>query len=139
METVERTVTLPTDLEEAWTLLTDPDDLTGWLGAEVDLEPTPGRPGTVVDHDGTRRHLVVDEVEVGRRLTWRWWVDGDDAPASAVEVSLTPTLDGTLVTVTERLVSAGSAQASAATVAEAWSHRLVELEMALMVAAAVRV
>ena len=43
METVERHVTLPADLDEAWELLTDPDDLAAWLGREVVLDPTPGR------------------------------------------------------------------------------------------------
>ena len=78
METVERHVTLPADLDEAWELLTDPDDLAGWLGREVVLDPTPGATGSVVDHDGTRRRLVVDEVDAGRRLAWRWWTEGDD-------------------------------------------------------------
>ena len=55
METVERHVTLPADLDEAWELLTDPDDLAGWLGARGRARARPReRPGRVVDHDGTR-------------------------------------------------------------------------------------
>lgn len=138
MESIERRVTLPTDLEEAWDLLTRPEDLEGWLGAEVELDPTPGAAGLVVDHDGTRRRLVVDEVAAGERLRWRWWVDGDEAGASEVEVSLTPVLDGTVVTVVERpLAPIGPrADASAATAgAAAWSHRLLHLEALLLVAA----
>jgi uncharacterized protein YndB with AHSA1/START domain len=140
MDAVERHVTLPTDLDEAWELLTRPDDQSGWLGAEVDLDPTPGHEGSVVDHDGTRRRLVVDRVEAERRLTWRWWVDGDDATdASEVEITLAPTREGTLVTVTERPLATG-AQASAGShrAAEAWSHRLLHLEALLLIAAAVR-
>ena len=38
-------VTLPADLDEAWDLLTRPDDLAGWLGREVVLDPTPGAAG----------------------------------------------------------------------------------------------
>ena len=45
MDAIERQVTLPVDLEEAWDLLTRPDDLAGWLGAEVDARPHPGRRG----------------------------------------------------------------------------------------------
>ena len=104
METVERHVTLPTDLDEAWELLTDPADLAGWLGREVVLEPVPGATGSVVEHDGTRRHLIVDEVEAGRRLAWRWWVEGDDE-TSRVEITLAPAEQGTAVRVVETLAA----------------------------------
>lgn len=141
MDAIERRTTLPTDLAGAWDLLTRPADQAGWLGAEVDLDPTEGAGGHVVDHDGTRRRLVVDRVEEGRRLAWTWWPEGDDGDpvASEVEVTLTPTLDGTLVTVTERpLTTAARASAAATTSMEAWSHRLLHLEALLLLAAAVR-
>lgn len=142
METVERTITLPTDVEGAWDLLTRPEDLEGWLGAEVVLDPTPGSAGIVVDHDGTRRQLVVDEVDHGRRLSWRWWGDGDEEAASTVEITLVPSFDGTLLTVTERALAAPAASASAsvptASASAAWSHRLLHLEALLLMAAAVR-
>jgi uncharacterized protein YndB with AHSA1/START domain len=148
METVERQLTLPADLEEAWELLTRPEDLAGWLGREVVLDPTPGAGGLVVDHDGTRRRLVVERVEEGsedtRRLAWRWWVEGDDGPseASRVELSLDRVLDGTVLTVTEQLEFPSDAQASArvsvTATSAAWSHRLLHLETLLLVAAAVR-
>jgi len=139
MDTVERDVTLPADLQEAWDLLTRPDDLAAWLGAEVDLDPTPGAGGAVVDHDGTRRRLVVDEVVHGHRLSWRWWTEGDDAKASRVEITLLPGDDGTEVRVVEELPAASEARIEArAATGEAWSHRLLHLEALLLVAAAVR-
>jgi uncharacterized protein YndB with AHSA1/START domain len=133
MTSVVRHLTLPTDLETAWELLTRPEDLEGWLGAEVVLDPTPGTAGLVIDHDGTRRHLVVDEVDEGRRLTWRWWTT-EGSEASRVEITVAPSNDGTHVTVVEEAVATRGAQASAA----AWSHRLLHLESLLLVAAAVR-
>lgn len=138
MEIVERHVTLPTDRESAWALLTEPDDLAGWLGADVELDPTPGAAGRVVDHDGTHRSLVVDEVTDGHRLSWRWW--DDDGAASQVEVTLTPGDAGTLVTVVERPLPspALAPRASASAAGEAWSHRLLHLEALLLVAAAIR-
>ena len=142
--TVERHVTLPTDLDEAWDLLTRPEELGAWLGDEVVLDPTPGAAGTVLERDGTRRHVVVDDVEVGRRIAWRWWTDEPDADGageSQVEITLVPTPDGTLVRVVEQLAAqpspARQAEARAST-AEAWSHRLLHLEALLLVAAAVR-
>ena len=137
---IERQVTLPADLEAAWDLLTRPDDQAGWLGAEVDLDPRPGAAGVVVDHDGTRRRLVVDEAEAGHRLAWRWAVEGDDGlvgPASHVEITLAPVEEGTRVTVVERPLEPVGREVQASTGA-AWSHRLLHLEALLLVAAAVR-
>lgn len=139
MDTVERHVTLPTDLLEAWELVTRPEDLAAWLGAEVALDPTPGASGEVVDHDGTRRRLVVDEVDRGRRLSWRWWAEDDDASPSRVEITLLPGPDGTEVRVVEELLAVPEQRAQAqAAAGEAWSHRLLHLEALLLVAAAVR-
>lgn len=131
METVERTVTLPTDVAGAWELLTDPGELAAWLGDDVVLHPVPGASGRVLERDGTERSLVVDEVDDGRLLSWRWWVDGDDPHvASRVAITLSPTADGTLVRVTETRASAAAG--------EAWSHRLLHLESLLLLAAAIR-
>ena len=136
MDAIERRVALPVELGEAWELLTRPEDLRGWLGTEVDLDPAPGARGRVIDHDGTERRVVVDVVEEGRRIAWRWWTDDAPQRASRVEISLIPTTDGTTVHVVEELVAATPvAQAQAS---EAWSHRLLHLEALLLVAAAVR-
>jgi uncharacterized protein YndB with AHSA1/START domain len=136
MDAVERQVTLPVDLEEAWSLLTRPDDLTGWLGAEVELDPTPGHAGRVVDHDGTVRHLVVDDVQIGHRLSWRWSPEDEPSRLTRVEICLVRAAEGTTVRVVESaLPGASVAQASTG---EAWSHRLLHLEALLLVAAAVR-
>jgi uncharacterized protein YndB with AHSA1/START domain len=134
MESIERNVTLPADLETAWELLTRPDDLAAWLGAEVVLDPTPGAAGLVVDHDGTRRPLVIDEVDAGSRLSWRWWTE-DDREVSRVEIVLSPTSTGTRVTIVEQALPTARASARASA---AWSHRLLHLEALLLVAAAVR-
>lgn len=141
MDAIERHVTLPADLAEAWELITRPDDLAGWLGSEVVLDPTPGAAGLVVDHDGTRRRLIVDEVEQGRRIAWHWWPDSDDGDLSRVEITLAPEGDSTVVRVAEQLVEVGPAAATAqasARATDAWAHRLLHLESLLLIAAAVR-
>ncbi|MGQ0434244.1 MAG: SRPBCC domain-containing protein [Microthrixaceae bacterium] len=138
MDAVERQITLPTPLDEAWELLTHPDELGRWLGDDVALTLVPGATGHVVDPDGQRRSLVIDEVEHGTRISWHWWPDDDPtAPPSRVEITLAPVDTGASVRVVEHLpTNAGPvAEASAAA---AWSHRLLHLEALLLVAAAVR-
>jgi uncharacterized protein YndB with AHSA1/START domain len=138
-----RDVTLPAGPDAVWELLTRPEDLEGWLGAEVHLDPTPGAGGRVTDHDGTVHHLVVEEVEPGRRLSWRWWTDDEgELGGSRVEVTVTPAGSGALVTVIERPIPTGpspsllaNAHAAAAASAEAWSSRLLHLEALLLLAA----
>jgi len=138
METVERHVTLPTEPTEAWDLLTDPEELARWLGDEVDLDPTPGAPGRILERDGSDRHLIVEEVIEGHRLAWRWWREGDDPDASAsrVEITLSPAPDGTLVRVVERPLSAPSTWQARTSLgpAAAWAHRLLHLEALVLLA-----
>lgn len=142
--TVTRSVTLPADLDTAWELLTDPAELATWLG-DADLRPEPGAAGHLVEEDGTRRRVVVDEVEEGRRLVWLWGeedADGQVGAVSRVELVLAPEEDGTTrLVVTEEPAEPLSPQASAAHRAragEAWSFRLLHLEALRLVAAAVR-
>ena len=104
----------------------------------MELDPTPGAAGRVVDHDGAERRLVVDAVEPGRRLAWHWW--SDDAPDAEQPGGDQPRphgREGTAVRVVEELRGrhAGAREARAG---EAWSHRLLHLEALLLVAAAVR-
>lgn len=135
----ERDVILPTDLDRAWQLLTRADELAAWLG-EASFDPLPGAAGALVEPDGTRRRVVVDEVDPARCLSWWWWRDGDDNEASHVELTLVPAPGGTLLRVVERALPgspAAGAQARAQA-GEAWSHRLLHLEALLLVAAAIR-
>ena len=140
MDAIEREITLPVKLEEAWDLVTRPEDLAEWLGREVVLDATPGAAGRVVDHDGSVRRLVVDHVEPGQRLAWHWWDDDAPEQSSRVEITVVPVERGTVVRVVEELTGATPvAQAHAtARAGEAWSHRLLHLEALLLVAAAVR-
>lgn len=138
MDAVERQITLPASPTDVWELLTQPAELATWLGDEVDLEAVPGATGGVVERDGTRRSLVVDDVEPGQRLSWHWWPDDDPtASPSRVEITLQPTEDGTTVHVVEHLVASATI-GDRARASEAWSHRLLHLEALLLVAAAVR-
>jgi uncharacterized protein YndB with AHSA1/START domain len=142
MPMIERHVDLPAEPDRAWGLLVDPEDQPAWLGREVDLPAMPGHAGSVVDHDGTHRQLVVDEVEVGRRIVWTWWPSDDDGAASRVEITLEPIEEGTRVTVVEQSHPAGPqarARASATpAAASGWSLRLFHLELLVALVATVR-
>ena len=123
---VERSVDLEASADEVWRALTDPVELAGWLGVEVDLEPTPGTRGRVVDDDGVARDLVVDDVVAGERLVLRWWPAQGSDGASVVTFAVAPTPQGTRLVVTERLLAPAdvSLRAAATSAATAWQWRL---------------
>ena len=95
MPSVRREVVLPVDPERAWELITEPEELEGWLADEVELEPEEGGDVHVTFEDGEQRWGTVEEVEPERRLAFRW---GD----SRVEWTLEPTVGGTRLVVVER-------------------------------------
>src|SRR5204862_3484545 len=70
---VTRDVVLPVSADEAWRLLTDPDELATWLGTPVDLDMAPGGAATLVEFDGTVRHAVIESVDAERHLGFVWW------------------------------------------------------------------
>ena len=96
MPAVRREVVLPVEPERAWELITDPDELEGWLAEEVELEPEEGGDVHVRFADGEERWGTVEEVDPERRLTFVW---GD----SRVEWTLAPAEHGgTRLVVVER-------------------------------------
>lgn len=96
---LRREVTLSVDRERAWASIAEPGELSAWLADEVNLELQPGARGALRWRTGEERHAVVEEVEEGRRLVLRWWVqDGDP---SLVELTLDDVAGGTRLTVTE--------------------------------------
>ena len=67
MPSVRREVVLPVPRAEAWALLTGDDAIREWLAEDAVLEP---EVGGEVRADGRRG--VVEAVDEGRRLTFRW-------------------------------------------------------------------
>lgn len=74
---VTREVVLDARVEEVWDALTDPDQVEEWFS-----------------EDGNDRDLVVEEVELGRRVAYTW-------DESRVAIELQEVDEGTRVVVTE--------------------------------------
>lgn len=139
--TITRSIDLDAPADAVWDAIGDPRGLEHWLAGSLDLEPEPGRAGTLVEPDGTRRRVVVTERLDGERLGFVWWDEDRPDDASVVRIEVDATDAGTRVTVTETAApaaiasaaGAGSARLGPATVhdlvgmASAWEARLDRL------------
>jgi uncharacterized protein YndB with AHSA1/START domain len=111
---VIREIELPVDPDDAWTWVAEPDALGTWIGAEVELDVRPAGRGCFRFDDGETRFAMVETVDPGRSLEFRWWPARERDDASRVAIELEPVPDGTRVRVTEtRLPSTSRHVASA--------------------------
>jgi uncharacterized protein YndB with AHSA1/START domain len=107
MQEVTRSIEVPAGPERVWTALTEPAELSRWLGADVELDVRPGGDGTATAPDGGVRRIAVEDVDPGRALTFHWWPADQDgrtpaeAGASTVAIRIHAVPEGTRVTVTE--------------------------------------
>lgn len=118
---IERSLVLPVGREEAWAALSMPDRLSRWFAPCLELELRPGGRATFVD-DGEVRRALVEEVEPGRRLAFRWlpaprlapW-QARAEPRTRVELTLQEEAGGTRLTVVEEPVIGSTAGAEVLT------------------------
>lgn len=98
MAEVQRSTTIPAEADRVWDAVLRGD----WLGEDVAIEPWPGGDGVVLDR-GEVRHVVVETVDPGRRLTYRWWGISDDgvSDATRVVIDVEPLYDQTRVVIIE--------------------------------------
>ena len=129
MESVTRDVVLPAEVDQVWEAITDPDRLADWFGAEVEIDALqPGGRAEFHGEDGSVRRAVIEEVDPGHKLSYRWWpYDADDPAPGAprqtrVELVIEAVPSGTRLVVTEAPLFSASASASAQ-----WSGRLQTL------------
>lgn len=80
---VERTLTLAADAERVWDTVICGD----WLGDDGLIEPRAGADGWIRD-GATLRHLVVEDVQEGRRLVFRWWPISPDGVGASSRVDI---------------------------------------------------
>jgi uncharacterized protein YndB with AHSA1/START domain len=126
MSAVQRSVVLPAPVEKVWAALTDPAQLSAWLGGEVELDPFPG--GQIaVQEDGRLRRGVIVDLEPLRRLEIRWlprsarlgflWGPDEEPAGSGGGLAFTlapvPEQEATRLTVVERAPAPAQALAVA--------------------------
>jgi len=120
---IRRRLTVPAPDDRVWRAITEPGQLQGWFGGEMDWTLEPGATLSYRGDDGELRHGRIEEVRPGRRLRFVWWpVDGDgnaggpDGDATGVtEVTylVEPVPEGTVLTVQEQPLGTGAPQARA--------------------------
>ena len=114
--TVERQVELDASPDAVWDAVCAPET---WLADEGSLDLREGGDGVLTD-DGVQRRVVVETVEEGRRLVYRWWRD-DEGDASRVEITVVPGGGPTRLVVRETRLAGATALMSAA---RRWELRL---------------
>jgi uncharacterized protein YndB with AHSA1/START domain len=100
---IEREIVLPATREEAWSALTEPDELREWFANDVELEAVPGGDAVFRWDNGEERRAVVESVEEHERLVLHFEDDG------YVELELEDAIGGTLVRVRESAPTFGVA------------------------------
>jgi uncharacterized protein YndB with AHSA1/START domain len=133
---IRRQIVMPVSPERLWEALTDPDEMSGWFGAQVEWDLEEGGPARFRGDDGSERVGVVEAVRPGRHLRFRWWPAaegggaggaagaGNEGDVSEVSYVLEPAEEGTRLTVQERRIGASGAagaQACAGGQAASWT------------------
>jgi uncharacterized protein YndB with AHSA1/START domain len=104
---IERTIVLPASPSDVWEALLDEEQLVQWFG-DLQVDPRFGGAVTFTDDDGSQRRGVVETVEPGHKLGFRWWGDDD---GSRVELVVEEENEGTRLTVVETALRAAGARA----------------------------
>jgi uncharacterized protein YndB with AHSA1/START domain len=108
---VVRRIEIELGPDRVWEIVTGA--LGDWLGGDIEIDLRPS--GKIDFRARQRREGVVEEFEPGRRLTWRWWEEGDEdgATDTVVELAIAETDLGSVLTITE-------------TRSPAWTFELIE-------------
>src|SRR5262245_40560879 len=99
--TVRRTVDLDCDAATLWRLISDAGALRTWLGEDVELDLRVGGSGQLIDDDGVRRHLAVNDLSAGERLAFTWWPGEHEDATSEVVFTIEETETGSRLVITE--------------------------------------
>jgi uncharacterized protein YndB with AHSA1/START domain len=102
--TITRTLELPHPQQKVWSALTTNAGLASWFGSSVEGDLSPGSDAVMSFSGGHVARLTVKVVDPMSVFAYCWPVHGvpdDDPRRTYVEFALTPTADGTRLTVTE--------------------------------------
>lgn len=122
----EKTVVVPLDPAETFSLITQPDRLRRWMAVAARVELHAGGAYRWTVTPGHTAAGTIVDVDPGKRVVFSWgWEDHGDPPPgdSTVTVTLTPVGGGTEV----RLVHDGLTEEQAARHGEGWDHYLDRL------------
>ncbi|MEX2394026.1 MAG: SRPBCC domain-containing protein [Actinomycetota bacterium] len=100
MENVTKETFIDAPPDDVWDAITDPDELSEWFGAAVDGEIAEGELVRFAWPDGAGRRAVIERIDEGRQLTFRW-LGSDDDPASRVDITVEPVDEGSVISITE--------------------------------------
>ena len=115
---VTREIVVDAEPEEVWEALTDPARLEEWFANDVELDAEAGGEGVFRWENGEERYALVEEVDVGRRFSFRWR-DGA-GEETVVAISLDAVAAGTRVVVKESATGPTACAAEWATALELW-------------------
>lgn len=125
---VQREVYLPARPDRVWSMLTDPDAATGWMGVDARIDPRPGGayrvevvPGEVVEGE-----VLLAERPTRLVHTWGWAGAASAVPpgTTVVAYELAPLGRGTLLRLTHRELPGMRAAGSHS---RGWAHYLERL------------
>jgi uncharacterized protein YndB with AHSA1/START domain len=108
--TIEREIHIDAAPEVVYEVVSSPEHIREWWGAETSLEPTPGATGELTWEDSTKGERMVVAISVveadpPRRFSFRWLQDRGEVATSGnsllVTFELRPSGTGTVLRLTE--------------------------------------
>ena len=100
-ERLEREILIEASPDVVWSVITEPQHLSGWFGDSTEIDLRPG--GSLVLHWDANDHAVhgrVETVEPPRLFSFRWFRSGEE-DSTLVEFTLSAEGDSTRLTVVE--------------------------------------
>jgi uncharacterized protein YndB with AHSA1/START domain len=102
---IEREIVIDAQIEVVWSVVTEPEHISGWFSDSAELDLRPGGSVVLQWKDFGTVHGRVERVEPPHFFSFRWAVDRgrdiDEGTSTLVEFSLRAEQDSTRLTVVE--------------------------------------
>lgn len=99
MDDVTREIELDAEPQEVWDAVTSPDQLDEWFGTP-DGTVAPGQVVRFTTTDGSVRRALIERMDEPRELAFRW-LPSPTEPPSRVDITISPSGDGSVLRVRE--------------------------------------